>query len=153
METVKRKCRKAPRSGSFANLLGVRRDAGMISSVGRENLSETLGYSLSACRNRDLTVLCECCPLCGACRACSEPADSVVSTCSHFHMDLHSLFPSLQLSHETQRFNTALPRTPQIIPVLSRINPTSHIDTYFFKIHLNIVLPSPVFFHIVSIVT
>ena len=30
---------------------------------------------------------------------------------------------------------------------------THHIDTYFFKIHLSIVLPSPVFFHIVSIVT
>ena len=38
-------------------------------------------------------------------------------------------------------------------PYPGRICPTSHIDTYFFKIHLNIVLPSPVFFHIVSILT
>jgi hypothetical protein len=30
---------------------------------------------------------------------------------------------------------------------------TRHIDTYFFNIHLNIVLSPPVFFHIVSIVT
>ena len=29
-----------------------------------------------------------------------------------------------------------------IIPVLSRINPIPHIDTYLFKIHSNIVLPS-----------
>ena len=28
-----------------------------------------------------------------------------------------------------------------------------HFVTYFFKIHLNIVLPSPVFFHIVPIIT
>ena len=33
------------------------------------------------------------------------------------------------------------------------LHPIHHIDHYFFKIHLNIVLPSPVFFHIVSIVT
>jgi hypothetical protein len=31
--------------------------------------------------------------------------------------------------------------------------PTHHIDTYLFKIYLNIVLPSPVFSHIVPIVT
>ena len=28
------------------------------------------------------------------------------------------------------------------IPILSRINPIPRIDTYFFKIHSNIVLPS-----------
>ena len=29
-----------------------------------------------------------------------------------------------------------------IIPILSRINPIPRIDTYFFKVHSNIVLPS-----------
>ena len=29
-----------------------------------------------------------------------------------------------------------------IIPILSRINPISRIDTYLFKVHSNIVLPS-----------
>ena len=29
-----------------------------------------------------------------------------------------------------------------IIPILSRINPIPHIDSYFFKVHSNIVLPS-----------
>ena len=29
-----------------------------------------------------------------------------------------------------------------ITPILSRINPIPHIDTYFFKIHSNIVFPS-----------
>jgi hypothetical protein len=31
-----------------------------------------------------------------------------------------------------------------IIPILSRINPVPPINTYFFKIHSNIVLPSMV---------
>ena len=29
-----------------------------------------------------------------------------------------------------------------IIPILSRINPISRIDTYLFKVHSNIILPS-----------
>ena len=29
-----------------------------------------------------------------------------------------------------------------IIPILSRINPIPRIDTYFFKVHSNIVFPS-----------
>jgi len=29
-----------------------------------------------------------------------------------------------------------------IIPILSQMNPIPGIDTYFFKIHSNIVLPS-----------
>ena len=29
-----------------------------------------------------------------------------------------------------------------IIPILSRINPITHIDTYLFKVHSNIVLQS-----------
>jgi hypothetical protein len=29
-----------------------------------------------------------------------------------------------------------------IIPILSRINPITRIDTYLFKVHSNIVLPS-----------
>ena len=35
----------------------------------------------------------------------------------------------------------------------SQINLSHHIDNYFFTIHLNIILLSPVFFHIISIVT
>ena len=31
---------------------------------------------------------------------------------------------------------------PPIICILSRINPTPRIDTYFFKIHSNIIFPS-----------
>jgi hypothetical protein len=31
-----------------------------------------------------------------------------------------------------------------IIPILGRINPTPRIDTYFFKIYSNIVLPSTI---------
>ena len=31
---------------------------------------------------------------------------------------------------------------PPIIPILSRVNPIPRIDTYSFKIHFNIVLPS-----------
>ena len=33
-------------------------------------------------------------------------------------------------------------KDPPIIPLLSRIKPIPRIDTYFFKIHYNIILPS-----------
>ena len=36
----------------------------------------------------------------------------------------------------------SMPQCSPIIPILSRVNPISRIDTYFFRIHSNIVLPS-----------
>ena len=46
------------------------------------------------------------------------------------------------MAYETRRFNAAIHKRPPIIPILSRINPIPRIDTYFFKIHSNIFLPS-----------
>ena len=34
------------------------------------------------------------------------------------------------------------PMPHSLIPMLSRINPIPRIDTYFFKVHSNIVLPT-----------
>ena len=35
-----------------------------------------------------------------------------------------------------------MPHSQGLIPILSRINPITRIDTYLFKVHSNIVLPS-----------
>ena len=45
------------------------------------------------------------------------------------------------MAYGTRRFKAAFTRAP-IIPILSRINPISCIDTYLFKINSNIVLSS-----------
>ena len=45
------------------------------------------------------------------------------------------------MAYGTRRFNAAFKGSP-IIPILSRINPIIRIDTYLFKVHSNIVLPS-----------
>ena len=46
------------------------------------------------------------------------------------------------MAYGTRRFNAIFTRAPPIIPILSRINPIPLIDTYFFKTHSNVVLPS-----------
>ena len=45
------------------------------------------------------------------------------------------------MAYGTRRLNAAFTWAP-IIPNLSRINPILRIDTHFFKVHSNIVLPS-----------
>ena len=45
------------------------------------------------------------------------------------------------MAYGTRRFNAAFTSAP-IIPILSRINPFTRTDTYLFKVHSNIVLPS-----------
>ena len=46
------------------------------------------------------------------------------------------------MAYGTQRFNAEFTKGSPIIPILSQINQISRIDTYFFKINSNIVLPS-----------
>ena len=48
---------------------------------------------------------------------------------------------SKSMAYGTRRFNAAFIKASNI-PILSRMNPIARIDTYFFKIHSNIVLPS-----------
>ena len=45
------------------------------------------------------------------------------------------------IAHETNGVQCLIHKGSQITPILSRINQTSHIEIYIFKIHLNIVLP------------
>ena len=48
------------------------------------------------------------------------------------------------MAYGTRRFNAAINKGSPIIPILSQINPIPRIDTYFFKVHSNIVLlPMP----------
>ena len=46
------------------------------------------------------------------------------------------------MAYGTQKFNAAFTRGSPIIPILSKINQIPRVDTYFFKVHSNIVLPS-----------
>ena len=45
------------------------------------------------------------------------------------------------MAYGTQRFNAAFTNSSPIVPTLSRISPIFRIDTYFFTIHSNNVLP------------
>ena len=46
------------------------------------------------------------------------------------------------MAYGTRRSNAAFTRALRMIPILSRINPITRIDTYLYKVHFNIVLPS-----------
>ena len=50
-----------------------------------------------------------------------------------------TLNKSNSMPYGTRRF---IPKGSPINPILNRINPIPRIDTYFCKIHYNIVLPS-----------
>jgi hypothetical protein len=46
------------------------------------------------------------------------------------------------MAYETRRFKCHIHKGSPIIHILNQINPIPRIDTYFFKVHSNIVLPS-----------
>ena len=46
------------------------------------------------------------------------------------------------MAYETWRFKCRIHKGFPIIPILSQINPITRIDTYIFKVHSSIVLPS-----------